>query len=330
MQSIDIKDIFKKSWLIYKEHLWAISFVYFAVFLILAFVRQISSAVFVFPQEYLWLFKIMSFLVQAFVSMGVLYMVLKIDKHRAPELNDFFTKLNRFFSFVLLLLIISTLFYLGLYFLIVPAFFVLLIFSFAPYAFLDKNLGPFQSLYYSFQIGKGHWYKLTIFWIIIMFINIVSSFLLLPMIVAVPFSSIAVARLYIGLACLQEQKEECKLNLSTTENYHKAIAFVFIFVLAFYGTSLYFKKPWHNKVKTINKSDQGVASQIPDKIKSTYEDVKLAIEFYKEENAKCPTKVEIEEILQELPDWSLFDYKLEDSTSFCKLCLPEYNLCEKL
>ncbi len=323
MRSFDLKDLFSKSWQIYKRHFFAITVIYLAVFAILAFVRQFAKEVFVLQGYAMVLFKLVVIFLQIFLSMGIVYMVLKIDKNRAPSMSDFFRKLDRFFSFALLMVALSVMFYLGLYFLIVPAFFVILFFAFAPYAFLDKDMGIFRSMLYSFQISKGYWYKLSFFWFLIIAMNVLASLFVLPVIFAVPLSSIAVARLYLALSCLRDRQNECSIKLAQTEPYQKIIAILFVFSLAFYGSWLFFQKTLLARNATYNDMSQNSAISTQDA--QALDELKLAVELLKEQNGQCPSVFEIEKLLDKEFDRAHFSYEV--SPNICRLCAINYNIC---
>ncbi len=323
MQSFDLKDLFSKSWQIYKRHFFAITVIYLAVFAILAFVRQFAKEIFVLQGYALLLFNLIVIFLQIFLSMGIVYMALKIDRNRAPSLRDFFVKLESFFSFAVLMILLSVAFYIGLYFLIVPAFFVILLFAFAPYAFLDKNMGVFKSLIYSFQISKGHWYKLSFFWFLIILINVLASVFVLPVLFVVPLSSIAVARLYLALSCIYDGRNDCSIKLAKVESYQKLVALLFVFTIALYGSWLFFQKWTPNQANT-NQDSQNIANQ-DTLIAQQMDEIRLAIELLKEQSSSCPSLPDIEKLLDKAFDSARFDYTVTQSS--CRLCDKSAKIC---
>ena len=323
MRDLSIKKIFSVAWDIYKAHFLSISLIYLAIVSLLYFIRQVASQEFLVPASYSWFLSVSIFLVQIFIALGIIYMALKIDHSRAPSWRDFSAKIDRVISFAVLILILSFFFYLGLYFFLSPALLFLSLFAFSPYIFVDKSFGPLKSLYYSFEISKGHILSLSFFWVLIFAINAIASLTVVGLLVSLPFSSIAVARAYDAAECLRKDTEGCQDYFTGYSRQAKILIVFLIFIISFYGAMLFFKRLDKmqyiyvqnlNLIKNINQDNSA-------KYKKEFEKIVLALELYKDFNGKYP------ETLFDLADSAILDADFDLNHWIYKLEPEGYSLC---
>ena len=229
-----LKSVLKSSWTKYKSHFFELSVIYMAIFLVLVSVNQITRDIL---QSGTVQMKVASslinFFTQSFAGLGIVYMVLQIDAGKSPSLKDFLSKTEHYISFTATLTILSLLFYVGLYFFIAPALIVLMYFGLALYISVDKGVGVFESFAGSYKLTKGRFVELSLFFLILILINIFASFTLFGLLISVPFTNIAMAIMYKNL---QNNKPE-KVSLS-----QKMVSFTGVSLLFVWGIFVFVKR----------------------------------------------------------------------------------------
>lgn len=228
------KQVFKLSWSVYKTHFLSLTSIYGIVFVILISVNQITRDIF---QNGSLLIRVITalinFLVQSFAGLGIIYMVLQIDSGRAPTLKDFLAKIDHYISFVAVLTVFTILFYTGLYFFIAPALFVMVYFSFSLYASVDKNMHMSKALQYAFNISKYHFIELSLFFIILLIINILAALTVLGLLISIPITNIAMAFMY------KQIKRQPEAQIPAVS---KIIVFLFILFLFIWGVFAFYMR----------------------------------------------------------------------------------------
>ncbi len=317
------KDLLQQSWAIYKTHAISLSFIYSVIFAVLWVSNRINKLVFLEAHEYKYFIFFVNLFIQSFVGLAIIYMVIKIDKNRAPKMSDFFKKIDRYFSFLALLIVYIILLYAGLFFFIVPGLLVLTIFTFALYAFVDKDLGIFESLKYSWQITRGHRLNIFLFILILFTMNILSALSFVGLLLTLPLTNIATARLYLLLSCLDENKlnqDYCGVSLNSLSLYQKIFAFLILFSLFIWGLFVFSKNvgflsgslAGDTSVQEWSKNINGMQDMSK---------LEMALEIYKDENGSYPDNIE------QLKVFGFSDLNMDNV--FYKKEMNGYVLCDK-
>ncbi len=283
------KELIKNAWQIYKAHALSLIVIYTTVLAVLWFVRNIFPQIIQLPQAYGWLLALANFLVQAFLGLGIVYMALKIETHRAPSWRDFSARVDSFFQFAFLLFVISLLFYGGLYFGILPGILLLPFVVLAPYIFVTEKLGIFAALKRSVQLSKGYRLQIIFFELLLFAIIFLSGFTLVGLLVSVPLAYLANAELYQALKCMHD--ESC--NKYKKEELNPAVSLVtYIVLLAFavYGAWLLYAR--FSVSQDLQQNLQEAQANLAPATNANLEKVKLAIELYKDLNGAYPKNLQ--------------------------------------
>lgn len=109
---------------------------------------------------------------QLTVSLGIVFILLKIVEGKKAFYKDLFAKINLFLPFLFGSILSSIIIVVGFFLLIIPGIYFSLKFQYFTYAMVDKNMGPIDALKESGRITKGTKWKLLFFNIVLMLINI--------------------------------------------------------------------------------------------------------------------------------------------------------------
>lgn len=102
-----------------------------------------------------------------------------------------------FYKFFIVYMAVNLATIAGLFFLIIPAIYVVVTYSFALYLLIDRNLGIQESLIESARISRGHKIQLLKFWLALVCINIVGAALfLVGLLFSLPVSFLAIIYVY--------------------------------------------------------------------------------------------------------------------------------------
>jgi hypothetical protein len=113
------------------------------------------------------------FLFKPVISYGKRYLFLKAMRDEETDLRVLFEGFrSKYFKIVLANLIVFTLAVIGFILLIVPGIIVLCRLAFVPFLVMDKDLEPMQAVEKSWQLTRGHGWK-------IFFMGIISFFIII-------------------------------------------------------------------------------------------------------------------------------------------------------
>jgi uncharacterized membrane protein len=144
-----------------------------------------------------FVFRIVFWVLQAVMMMGLLKIILKLIDKGVPKIGDLFSCFHLFpryfFSSILYLLIILG----GLILLIIPGIIFAIKYQFYLYFIVDKGQGAIDALKKSSQITKDVKLKLFLFGLVLIFINIAGLLcLLVGVLVSAPLTLISLAYVY--------------------------------------------------------------------------------------------------------------------------------------
>lgn len=131
------------------------------------------------------------------IRIGYTKIFLRIYDNEAPKFMEIFEEYRTFWKY----LGVSILYFLatvgGLLLLIIPGIIWAVRFSFSPLIVVDTKIRPVSAMKESYAITKGSFWKLLLFWICLIAINIVGMiFFGLGLLVTVPISTLATVYVY--------------------------------------------------------------------------------------------------------------------------------------
>ena len=186
-----------------------------------------------------------------------------------------------------ILSIFSLLFYLGLYFFILPAIWVMARFIFALFVSVDKNLSLFKAFSFSYKISSKSTVSIMIFMTSLLLLNFLAAVALFPLFFTLPFSSLAVANLYKTLS--ESYIKQGARPLALDQNLNKLVYFVFFLILFFVfliGLLSFIKN--HKGNGFLITKQQSAYYNLSEADKDYILEVKLLIESYKESLGSYP------------------------------------------
>jgi uncharacterized membrane protein len=140
---------------------------------------------------------ILSLVVSTWLSVVMYRLIIKITDGKAVSTEDLKTEPMLLVRFFAAQLVAGILIVIGFVLLIVPGVYLALRFMFAPYAIVDKNLGPIEALKYSGELTKGIKWQLLGYSIVAILIILVGAIaLLVGLLVAVPVVMFASVHIY--------------------------------------------------------------------------------------------------------------------------------------
>ncbi len=143
---------------------------------------------------------VISLVVGTLIEIGLVTFMLHAA--REPETTTLHALWNPqpFFRYLAAQIVVAVTVLLGFVLLIVPGIIAALAFMFTPYLIIDKDLAPFEAMRRSARITKGHRWPLFLFMCALILINILGVVaLFVGLLVTVPLSMLAVARVYHAL-----------------------------------------------------------------------------------------------------------------------------------
>jgi uncharacterized membrane protein len=111
------------------------------------------------------------------LTAGFLFMGLKMARNERIQIADIFVGFRRFGSLYIASFITTLLMYLGFVLLIIPAMFLVGIFSLVPLIILDRGLGPIEAIRESYVKLKSHGFSLFALLFVLGLINLLGLLL---------------------------------------------------------------------------------------------------------------------------------------------------------
>jgi uncharacterized membrane protein len=148
-----------------------------------------------------FVFNLILWIISAVVSMGFLHITVLLSEGLDANFSDLFEKANRIINFVVSSILYAIIVTVGFILLIIPGIIFMARFQFYQYAVLEKNIGPIQALKASWRITKDQVTNLILFWIVVLFINVLGALALgIGLFITFPLTMIATAYVYKKLA----------------------------------------------------------------------------------------------------------------------------------
>jgi len=316
--------LFKDAWAVYKPHIFSLALIYAATLLLLWFVRDILTQELTFSlpysKELIWL---VTFLVQSFITLGLVYMIVNIDHGRPPRLSDFIRKIDKFFPFTFLLLLISIIFYAGLFFGIAPGIIILSLFVLSPYIMISENASLLQSIKKSFVLSRKHILNILLLLLILYLMIFISALSIVALVFAVPFANLTIAKLYDTLQTAQDPKQAESILVEQRSSERLLVVLLILAIFA-YGMFVFYKRfvrITHMAQMPATVNTQGKMAEM--KIQK----IQLALELYNDTYGVYPDELQrlvAANILSE-KDITGFTYNLRQDSY--DLCTANSNTC---
>lgn len=157
-----------------------------------------------------WVMKFLAFLanflVQSAVGLGVCRVTLHaVDSVDSTSLGDAWEP-QFILPFLGASIFYSLMVGLGLVFLIVPGVILAVVFAFWPYP-VAEGAGPIDALSYARLITKGHRWRIFLFFLALVLVNILGFMaLVVGLLVSIPVTALAAAHAYRALASMADQR----------------------------------------------------------------------------------------------------------------------------
>jgi len=133
-------------------------------------------------------------------AMALLSLCLHIFDNGRASIDAFKHMLRRFVPYFIVTTLYGMMLGFGLMLFVVPGLYLGVIFQFAPFLVLDKDMGPIQALKESLSLTKQVRWELFFFDVLVVLANLVGNLLFgLGVLVTVPVTFLAITYVYRGL-----------------------------------------------------------------------------------------------------------------------------------
>jgi len=208
--TLDLGDIFSRTWSIFKEQwvmcvvailvVWVISF---AVNFIVGFGAGIVGAVAKSQAIHIFLSLIGNLATSLFavwLGIGQAKYFLKVARGQTAEIGDLFSGGPLFVNILLGSLLVGVIVFVGLLALVVPGVVLALMFSQFYYLILDRNVPVLESLSQSRELTNGNKLTLVLIWLVAMGLTLLACIpCFLGLIVVVPYLTLMVPVIYLAI-----------------------------------------------------------------------------------------------------------------------------------
>jgi uncharacterized membrane protein len=192
-----IKESVKYGWYKSKEHM---KLVLFATLLVLA-ISSLTGGVGDHKGLGVSLFGILATIFLIIVKIGYTKIFLRIYDGESPKFVEMFEEYRIFWRYLGVSILFMLTFVGGLVLLIIPGIFWAVRFSFSLLIVIDTKIGPIAAMKESYSITKNNFWKILLFIIVSLFINILGLILLgVGLLVTVPVTTFAFIYIYRQLS----------------------------------------------------------------------------------------------------------------------------------
>jgi uncharacterized membrane protein len=192
--SFSVGDSLSRGWDVFKKN-WA--FVYL-VFVITFIASMIPGYLMGLVQDsgnstmLIILLQIVNFVWSSAVSMGAMYVMVRVARSENVEVSDFLTPLNRLGTYVMGTVLYALIVIAGTILLIIPGIIWGLKYMFVPFLIADKGLGVSEAMKASAQMSEGVKIKLILFFLASTALNFLGIIAFgLGLLLTIPVTSLA-------------------------------------------------------------------------------------------------------------------------------------------
>ncbi len=184
-----IKEVFTDSWKTYKEHFELFLFTTICIIAIgaLSEMRQPIAAI--------------ACIVAIITNIGYTKIFLKVSDGTKPDFTDLFKEYRLFWKYLGVSIISALALAGGLILLVIPGIIVMVRLSLAPTVLIDTNSGVMAAIKESWEITRGHFWKLLGFMVLAGILNIAGAMVfMIGLILTIPLSFYALILIYRKLS----------------------------------------------------------------------------------------------------------------------------------
>ncbi len=208
--SFSIKEALREGWNTFKERpcflIGALLLITIVAGIMGFVVEQFSGSAYI-------AVNILDFAFQTVMGMGLTYITLAVYDKKSVGYGDWFAPMSLFFKYLAATILVMIAVVLGLILFIIPGIILGIGLMFTTYLIIDKNLGPIDAMKKSWHISKGYKWKLFLFTIVTIIVNILGALaLLVGLLVTIPVTFMATIHIYRILLKNNSQTTQIKEN----------------------------------------------------------------------------------------------------------------------
>lgn len=207
-KTIVLKDIWNNAWTDFKNNAWFIIGVV-AVFFLVGFIT--SSITDALKEQgsfiLLVLMYIISYVINAFLTLGLIAISLKIIRKQETGWKEFISHKDSLIAYIVALIIFGIGTFVGILLVIIPGCIFLSVYYFYTYGILDKKMTIIESFKFSARLTKGVRLKLFGILFLLGLFNLVGFFaFFVGLLITYPISLLCISHIYEKLS-LESHKE---------------------------------------------------------------------------------------------------------------------------
>lgn len=205
MKNFSIGDLFKQAFQDFKKH-WKVLVGAFLIIMAINFVATFLATWLEDQNVVIMgsLLRLLLYVVQIALSVGLIRIALAVVDGRGVKMEllwDSISNWKLLVFYFLCSLLVGLAVGVGLILLIIPGIILAVKMQFSMYYIVDKTQGPLEAIKSSWNETKGAFWKLLIFDIVVSMINVIAAILfVVPLLITVPITMVAMARLYRKLS----------------------------------------------------------------------------------------------------------------------------------
>ncbi len=204
-KTISIKEALSVGWELFTAHLWFFLALIFGISIIFSFLGLVQEEVKGTPPLLFAFVHLLVFIVNMFISMGLIRLALQFLRKEKPSIHTSFIPDHSFFPYVIGTFMYVLVILAGIILLIIPGFMWAVRYQFSSYLILDKHLSPREAFHESARMTKGIRSKLFGFMLVIALINILGALIFgIGLLVSIPVTMLAVGFIYLKLRLTEE------------------------------------------------------------------------------------------------------------------------------
>ncbi|MEO8800101.1 MAG: hypothetical protein ABI551_19560, partial [Polyangiaceae bacterium] len=145
--------------------------------------------------------EIVMFIPAAFLSTGMIRIMLSAGRGGTPSFGDLFGGGSRFLPMYGAILLTGLVHVIAMMFLFIPFIFTMIFFIFVPFFVADADLGPIDAMKASYAASKDNWGKLFLLGIVAFLLTLAGELACcVGLLVAVPVTYLALTAVYVRLS----------------------------------------------------------------------------------------------------------------------------------
>lgn len=195
MNTFSIKEALKIGWELFQKY-WMV----LIAVMVISIVAE-NLPVWILGKGNMGIGRLLSFLVTAFFTAGMVRVLLDAIEGKALTINTLFSQGAYYFNMLGALFLYTIAVMVGFILLIVPGIYLSTRLLFVPFLVIDKNLNPVDALKESWKMTEHDFFHFFKLWLVFIGLAILGAILLLVgLLVTIPIAALAVAFVYRKLS----------------------------------------------------------------------------------------------------------------------------------